>query len=536
MASMIDSLPSGAKNHQDGSSDAGSVPLAVVTEGAPAGAGPKAGVSGLSLRHHLTLSDALALTLAWVPLALLAQGAGTGRQFLGAAAAIGSTLAAMQQAGLYRSRVCALHSREVVRVLFSALAGGFVYAACAWLAGADPAGVALAGAAISAGLILALRWRFGRWLKGRYSRGRLLRPTILVGSNEDAAALWQMLSDEPELGYRVVGVVGERQGCERMDKVSRPFDVGALPDMARRTGASAVIVVAGALRADATSAAVSEGLAAGLDVQIWPGLPSLSSRRLQLTPVSGIPVLRVEPPRAPTWQKLIKRAIDVFLTVAVAPVVIPVVLVAALRIKLEDGGPVLYHNTVVGQDAKPITVLKLRTMVPNAAQMLADLQAMNERTGGPLFKASHDPRVTRIGRLLRATSIDELPQLWNVLTGTMSLVGPRPALPHEDLHFDTELRRRYQMRPGLTGLWQSEARDNPAFSAYQRLDLFYVDNWSIGLDLSILANTAHAVAVRAIRAVLPNRGDEQDGPAPGGLMAAPLTVPDLAGVDAGSPE
>ena len=149
---------------------------------------------------------------------------------------------------------------------------------------------------------------------------------------------------------------------------------------------------------------------------------------------------------------------------------------------------------------------------------------MNERTGGPLFKASNDPRVTRIGRFLRATSIDELPQLWNVLTGTMSLVGPRFALPHEDAHFDTELQRRHQMRPGITGLWQTEARDNPSFSAYRRLDLLYVDNWSLGLDFAILANTAHAVSVRALRTIVPG----SSGRGAGTTEGAGTVVPYLA--------
>jgi lipopolysaccharide/colanic/teichoic acid biosynthesis glycosyltransferase len=145
-------------------------------------------------------------------------------------------------------------------------------------------------------------------------------------------------------------------------------------------------------------------------------------------------------------------------------------------------------------------------MVPDASKLLDDLSAMNERKGGPLFKASNDPRVTRIGRILRSTSIDELPQLWDVLVGRMSLVGPRFALPKEAAQFDEELQRRTIMRPGITGLWQTEARDNPSFSAYRRLDLLYVDNWSLGLDLAILANTAHAVTVRAVRSLLPGGG------------------------------
>ena len=122
-----------------------------------------------------------------------------------------------------------------------------------------------------------------------------------------------------------------------------------------------------------------------------------------------------------------------------------------------------------------------------------DLAVINERTDGPLFKAAHDPRVTRVGAVVRALSIDELPQLFNVFTGTMSLVGPRPALPQEVAQFDPELLRRHGVKPGITGLWQLEARDNPSFHAYRRLDLLYVDNWSIGLDLYILLATVPMV-------------------------------------------
>jgi lipopolysaccharide/colanic/teichoic acid biosynthesis glycosyltransferase len=171
-------------------------------------------------------------------------------------------------------------------------------------------------------------------------------------------------------------------------------------------------------------------------------------------------------------------------------------------------------------------------MVPNAATMMLHVAELNERKGGPLFKASDDPRVTKIGRILRATSIDELPQLWNVLDGTMSMVGPRPALLHEVEHFDEELRRRHEMRPGITGLWQVEARDNPSFSAYRRHDLSYVDDWSVGLDVAILASTMHELAVRGWRAFAQLVTPHRNVPAlPEGVANSGLTETDLAGSD-----
>ena len=207
------------------------------------------------------------------------------------------------------------------------------------------------------------------------------------------------------------------------------------------------------------------------------------------------------------------------------PLSAPVLLLAAIGIRLEDGGPVLYRHAVIGRYGVQTEVLKLRTMVPNAAQKLDGIAAMNERKGGPLFKASNDPRVTRIGRLLRDTSIDELPQLWDVLTGRMSLVGPRFAMPKEAAQFDEELQRRTAMRPGITGLWQTEARDNPSFSAYRRLDLLYVDNWSLGLDLAILANTAHSVTARAVRALLARGGHRRERLASGAAESSLVETP-----------
>src|SRR5207237_5267307 len=162
-------------------------------------------------------------------------------------------------------------------------------------------------------------------------------------------------------------------------------------------------------------------------------------------------------------------------------------------------GPVSVVQPLFGQEGTPSTILKRRTMATDAEDRLADLVEKNQREG-VLFKLADDPRVTKIGRVLRATSLDELPQLINVARGDMSLVGPRPALPIEVAQFDEELLARQRVRPGITGLWQVEARDSSSFQAYQRLDLFYVENWSVSLDLAILLSTVQTVGARVIRA------------------------------------
>ncbi len=170
----------------------------------------------------------------------------------------------------------------------------------------------------------------------------------------------------------------------------------------------------------------------------------------------------------------------------------------------------LFRQERVGRDGATFQMTKFRTMVVDAEQRKAELAARNERSG-PLFKMDdrEDPRITRIGRFLRATSLDELPQLFNVLHGTMSLVGPRPALQSEVDEFPAELHARHQVRPGITGLWQVEARDNPSFEAYVRLDLFYVQNWSLPLDLVVLLGTVDHIVLRPLIGRMYRREDER---------------------------
>jgi lipopolysaccharide/colanic/teichoic acid biosynthesis glycosyltransferase len=185
---------------------------------------------------------------------------------------------------------------------------------------------------------------------------------------------------------------------------------------------------------------------------------------------------------------------------------LPLLVLAALAIKVTDPGPVFFKQVRVGKNGHLFTLYKFRTMVVDAEKRMAALARDNERNG-PLFKMQGDPRVTKVGKLLRLSSIDEIPQLLNVLKGQMSLVGPRPALPKEVLEFDDDLRRRELVKPGITGLWQVEARDSPSFDAYRRLDLFYVDNWTLIGDLDIMLDTLEHMLGRLIGSF--RRSDEQ---------------------------
>ncbi len=324
----------------------------------------------------------------------------------------------------------------------------------------------------------------------------------MIGTNDDAVAVWTMLHSQPELGYEVRAFIGKPRGRSDWAQLPNGSALDQLPDIARQTAATGVLLVANAVSAAEVRDVIELCTAQGLHVQIWPGFGGLGTRRVRRYPMSGETFLYVEPARRPTWQSAGKRAVDLLGASIGLLITSPLLLVACLAIRLEDGGPALYRQVRIGLKGESFVVYKLRSMALDA-DIGVDLTAMNERTDGPLFKATNDPRVTRVGAVLRALSIDELPQLFNVLNGTMSLVGPRPAVPDEVAQFDPELLRRHGVKPGITGLWQLEARDNPSFHAYRRLDLLYVDNWSIGLDIFILLATVPVVIARAMRFCTP---------------------------------
>ena len=452
-------------------------------------------------RQQLVAGDVAALALTWGMLVAFRWGTGSNPKLAACATgAVVVTLFAMNRANLYRARVCALRSLEAVRVFVSSVAGAGAFVVLQYVGMRVYLPGALAAGGASMVTVLLMRWRFSRWLKAHRSASRYLRAVLLVGTNEDAEGLLTIFSEEPALGYKVAGVVGEvrhNTSWAGLPQVSSP---NLIPELARTTGAGGVVIVTSALGRRDRTRAVDISLAAGLHVQLWPGFYGTSSRRTRLVPSSGIPLLYVEPRHVAAWQLSVKRAMDISLAAFLTFVFSPILAAAALAVRLSGDGPIIYRSKRIGRGGQTIEVLKFRTMVPDAAARLGEVAGLNERSG-PLFKASHDPRVTKVGRILRATSIDELPQLWNVFRGTMSMVGPRPALPHEVAYFDQELQRRHDMRPGITGLWQVEARDNPSFNAYRRLDLSYVDDWSLTLDVAILASTVHELTVRALKEV-----------------------------------
>lgn len=467
---------------------------------------PSEGANGSrGLATGLCLLDLCAVLASFVALDAIFTRSATaaGRLAPGLLAAV-ATLGAMRLFGLYRSRNCATPASHLWRLCASGVLGGAVLVASQsptsppWRLAAVSTTSAVAASGIG-------RWWYRRVLRARRARGRHLRSVLLIGSNDDAAALRTTLRSEPELGYSVAGVVAGPVIDPALTDLPVGFGIEDIPRLAAITRSSGIVIVPYGLSSAEVERAVNVGADAGLHVQIWPGLRGIGDGRLRSVPVSGEPFFYVEPRSAARWQLVTKRVIDVVGATVALLCAAPVLAVCAVVVKLCDRGPVFYRGERVGMHGKAIYPPKLRTMVTADLAPSSTLNLVNQRTDGPLFKSSADPRVTRVGRFLRATSLDELPQLWTVLMGTMSLVGPRPALPDEVAAFDRDFLRRHSVRPGMTGLWQVEARDNPSFNAYRRLDLRYVDNWSLRLDLSILASTVPAVVGQAWRALRDGR-------------------------------
>jgi exopolysaccharide biosynthesis polyprenyl glycosylphosphotransferase len=458
-----------------------------------------------SLRARLVVCDWSAIVLTWIGLGLvlLASSAPVRRLELGVVGAV-ATVLAMRLAGLYRSRLCVRRSDELWRIVLAVTAGALAFAYAQHRSGTTGSQAVSIGAACIVALT-ALRWYYRSWLRHQHALGMYLRRVVLIGNNEDAATLFTMLRAEPELGFEVTGTIGDPGADLVRAELPWGAGVGAIADLARSTGANGVLIVPSALSSVGVRDAIRCAASAGLHVQIWPGIGGIASRRLRQVPASGEAFFYVEPKLARPWHRALKRLIDVVGSFLVLSISAPIILVAAGLIKLGDRGTVFHRQERIGLDGRSFVLYKLRTMTSHHGPVPFDPGELNERVDGPLFKSARDPRVTRVGRYLRATSIDELPQLWNVLSGSMSLVGPRPALPEETAQFDVDLLRRLTVRPGLTGLWQIEARDNPSFTAYRRLDLHYVDNWSLVLDLSILLSTPAVVLSHAARTLSERR-------------------------------
>jgi len=323
-------------------------------------------------------------------------------------------------------------------------------------------------------------------------KGTLAFRTLAVGTNAEAEHLRDIMR-RPALGYRLVGFVStDQQGATRVDGLPVYGTIDQLQEAIERAQADCVFVMSSAVDVRQMERVSRAVRLAGVEVRISANISNILSSRLSLNDVGGVMVLSLRPVKLSGAQAALKRTLDVLISTTALIISVPLWLLIAAAIKIGSPGPVLYRQGRVGLRSHPFVMLKFRTMIKDADARLDSLRSMNEATG-PLFKLRTDPRITRVGQWLRKWSLDELPQLLNVLKGDMSLVGPRPALPNEVAQYEDWHRDRLAVRPGITGLWQVKGRSELPFDDYVRMDLFYIENWSVAYDLFILAKTFPAV-------------------------------------------
>ena len=348
---------------------------------------------------------------------------------------------------------------------------------------------ALCGLVVVGGERLAVR----KMLHFMRRRGGDITRTIVVGSNHEARTVARTLERETWLGYRIIGFVDDL-GPEGHDVPNESLigSTSELRELVDANGASLVLIAASAFDAARLNRLIWELQGADIDLQITSGTVDLMASRMVVQSVAGVPLLYVRRAGMDRLQETMKRTLDIAGSLAGLILLSPVLLAVALWIKKDSPGPVFFRQVRVGRDGEPFSCWKFRTMEQDAEARLPELEHLSEGPG-LLFKLKEDPRVTRAGRTLRRLSIDELPQLFNVLKGEMSLVGPRPALPSEAEQYDDWVRNRLTVKPGITGLWQVSGRTETSFADYIRYDLFYIQNWSLYLDLWILWRTLRAV-------------------------------------------
>jgi exopolysaccharide biosynthesis polyprenyl glycosylphosphotransferase len=347
------------------------------------------------------------------------------------------------------------------------------------------------------GLVLLLLGRMTwRWVLHRMRRtGRCTTGAIIVGRPDDVARVAGELRRQYRVGYRAIGAT--YAGAAR-SSVRAAIDLPAVEfkDLAatsKRTRTRAVIVAGDLPGGNATIRRLGWDLEnSNTELILVSRLTDVAGPRIHLRPISGLPMVHVDLPQYSGVTHAVKRIFDVVVAGTLLLLLLPIIVAIAMTVRLSSVGPVLFRQERVGVGGSRFTMLKFRSMVVDAEARLAELQSSNE-ADGVLFKVKEDPRITPIGRTLRRYSLDELPQLWNVLIGDMSLVGPRPPLPAEVERYEEDVNRRLLTKPGITGLWQVSGRSNLTWDESVKIDLYYVENWSLTGDIVILLKTARAV-------------------------------------------
>jgi len=391
--------------------------------------------------------------------------------------------------GGYDRRIIGLGTEEFRRIGNAALRMLALLVLAGFAFKADTSRSVVALAVLSMGLLtLFLRWLSRRVLHRERRHGRCMHHVLAVGTAADVRSLVTSLGRSPYAGLQVVAACLSDTGDVPVPVVGSPDDAARVVD---EVGADTVAIAGrGGERGDMLRRLGWALEGRNIDLLVAPALTDVAGPRLSVRPIEAVPLLEVDEPTFTGPKRFMKDVFDRVLgSVALVAALLPM-LVIGLLVRLTSRGPALYRHTRVGKDGREFTMWKFRSMFEGAALMRAP--ELNE-ADGLLFKLRADPRVTPLGRVLRRLSLDELPQLWNVVRGDMSLVGPRPPLPGEVAEYGDDVRRRLLVKPGLTGLWQVSGRSDLPWEDYVRLDLYYVENWSVSLDLIILLRTALAV-------------------------------------------
>jgi exopolysaccharide biosynthesis polyprenyl glycosylphosphotransferase len=396
-------------------------------------------------------------------------------------------------AGLYGPIQNRSGLHELRMTVQAALTAGLLLCGALYLGRADAISrvVVLLLVTITTVLLCIRRAIWRRMEYNRYREGLETRNVLIVGAGRVAHALRNHLESLRHLGFRFKGFVALTEREAESGDADVIGDVRNCLSLARALFVDEIFFSVPADK-KLVIALVEEARAVGIDVRVVPDLYDGLAWNAPVEYIGQFPTIPLHRRDFPIGSFLLKRLLDLGLATLALAVSSPLLLVIALAVKFGSKGPVFYKAARIGRKGRTFNCYKFRTMVPDADHLKADLAHMNEREG-VLFKIVNDPRITKVGRVLRKYSLDELPQFYNVLRGDMSLVGPRPPIASEVEQYDLAHLRRLDVLPGITGLWQVEARQDPSFDSYISLDTAYVENWSFWLDLKILARTVGVV-------------------------------------------
>ncbi len=390
--------------------------------------------------------------------------------------------------GLYDPLLSRSGVREQRVSLEAALTAGLILAGALYLARQDSVSRAVVTATIlTSAVLLAFRRAIWRYIAyKRFEQGINTRNVLIIGTGTAAVAVQNHLQRVRHLGFTCKGFI--RTENDRYSSVETVLgDTSQISRLVRQYFIDDIFVT-GPCERGLIKQLLVEAAESGVDIRVIPDLFDGIAWNAPVEYVGQFPTLPLHRKQIPVLGLMVKRALDILVSAAALLLLAPVMLITALVVRLDSKGPVLYPSERIGRKGRTFKCLKFRTMVIDAEARKEALRHMNERDG-ILFKIRHDPRVTRIGQFLRKYSLDELPQFINVLMGDMSIVGPRPPLAGEVRQYDLPHLRRLDVLPGITGLWQVNARQDPSFDNYISLDTAYVDNWSLWLDLKIMTRT-----------------------------------------------